>query len=440
MSSSSCNEWLLNKLVNPRTGRAIKPTGKVYKDLQSECSSHPASTASSRGSLRNPSKVVPKAAKVLSPEDKAKLDAHRESVATKTPFELRLIKVFLERVHESLNYLMDPEIDPATGSKIEPLRRNILEVESNQVQEGLDDLKKATFQRYNNKTKVLAKVLTQERVCEAVVAEFKRLPQDKPVEQGYNGSIDKVPTHVIVAPVKGKASVQYSIGTLVNYLINAQVCPNYQYSYTERICEGCGPLKVPSEAKVSRCAFIFKEAYDLTLEELFSSVQPRPVELSILGQLIMAVHYLHHTLGIVHNGLLSKNIYLTRTPELKGKYMSYWVEGLGMFLIENQGYMVVLGNFENVQVIDESMMAFRKGSSNYRMHTAFAQDNQNILLAFQEGLKVSPSLDWILHHVSKPQARSGKVVGATMLLEVFKMVYMEGTFDMIKTVIFHPVK
>lgn len=32
-----CNQWRLNRLINPRTNRNIKPTGKVYKNLEIEC-------------------------------------------------------------------------------------------------------------------------------------------------------------------------------------------------------------------------------------------------------------------------------------------------------------------------------------------------------------------------------------------------------------------
>ena len=434
MSSEICNEWLQNELVNPCTGRSINPSSKVYWDLSKKCSSTP------------------------SPPDKdnKKLEAHRASVV-KDPLQMSLIKTLLTRLHESLAYLMNPAIDPSTCQKVEPLRQNILEVESNQIQQSFDTQKNLTFKRYNDKTKVMTKVITVKDVCKNVVNNFKKLPQSKPIEQGYIGTMDKVPVNIVQTLIKGKASIQYSIGTLVNYLINAQICPNYQYSYTERICDDCKPLKVPERSQSHRCALIFKEAYDLTLADLFSSKQPRVVELSILGQLIMAVHYLNHSLGILHNDLLSKNIYLKRTPELQGKYMTYMVQDLGMFLIENQGYMVVLGNFSNVKVVDESMMKFRNASDKYRMYSAFVQDNINILRVFHGGehskgthqpLKISPSLEWILYQFDKDpsikidllKVQQGKVVGATILLDIIKLVYKEGDFDMIKSLVFHPVK
>src|SRR5438132_13208498 len=38
---TDCEKWQCNKLVNPKTGRSIQPTGKVYKDLQKKCASSP---------------------------------------------------------------------------------------------------------------------------------------------------------------------------------------------------------------------------------------------------------------------------------------------------------------------------------------------------------------------------------------------------------------
>ncbi len=451
MSTDICNEWLQNKLVNPRTGRVIKPTGKVYQDLSKECLP---SSSSRRVLSMQPSQAQPDEG------NQKLLEAHQVNI-TKDPMQMRLVKVLLTRLHESLAYLLDPDTDPSTGKPIEPLRKNILEVESNQLQQSFNVQRDLTFKRYNEKTKVMTKVITEPNACKDVVNKFKRLPQTKPIEQGYTGSINKVPVNVISTRIRGKASVQYSIGTLVNYLINAQVCPNYQYSFTERVCDDCGPLKVPEEEQPekqpkkqkSKCAFIFKEAYDLTLADLFSSEQPPALELSILGQLIMAVHYLNHNLGILHDDLLSKNIYLKRTPELQGHYMVYMVQGLGMFLVENQGYMVTLGNFSNVKVIDESMMKFRSASDKYRMYSAFVQDNLNILRVFHGGehnkgthepLKISPTLKWILYQFDKDpslnQFRRGKVVGATILLDIIKLVYKEGDFNMIRSLAFHPDK
>ena len=37
--SEICKQWLANKNINPRTGRKITPTGKVYKELEIECKS-----------------------------------------------------------------------------------------------------------------------------------------------------------------------------------------------------------------------------------------------------------------------------------------------------------------------------------------------------------------------------------------------------------------
>jgi len=47
-----CDKWKLNKLVNPRTGRSIKPTGKVYAALKTECSDGSPRRIRSRYSLK----------------------------------------------------------------------------------------------------------------------------------------------------------------------------------------------------------------------------------------------------------------------------------------------------------------------------------------------------------------------------------------------------
>lgn len=425
MSSEICNEWRANKLANPKTGRAIKQTGKVYKSLVKQCSqaSHPSDE---------------------------KLTAHRESIK-KDPVGLTLMKDMLLRLHQSLNYLMNPKIDPSTGAAPDPLRQNILEVQSNQIQRSFDAQRDLTFKRYNDKDKVKIKTVTFKTICADVVNKFTKAPQDIPLEQGYVGTIDKVRVHVIKAPVDSKVAIQYSVGALVNYFVDAQVCPNYQYNYGKRICTKC-----ELTGQDSQCALIFKEAYDLTLANLFSSSQPQALELSILGQLIMAIHYLNHNLGVLHNNLLSENIYLKKTPELQGQYMIYMVKGLGMFLIENQGYMVILGNFNDVKVVDDSMMKFRNDSNKYRLYSAFVQDNINSLRIFQGGehnkgthqpLEISPSLKWILSQLDKDpsvklgllKAQQNRVVGATLLLDIIKLVYKEGDLNMIRSLVFHPV-
>ena len=50
-SSKPCEEWLLNRTVNPRSGRKIKVGGPIYRQLEQECSSPDPTTTSRRTPL-----------------------------------------------------------------------------------------------------------------------------------------------------------------------------------------------------------------------------------------------------------------------------------------------------------------------------------------------------------------------------------------------------
>lgn len=61
-----CEKWLQNKLINPRTNRAIKSTGKVYKDLQKKCEKSP--SRSPKG--KSPVKIHKKSISFIGPTNK----------------------------------------------------------------------------------------------------------------------------------------------------------------------------------------------------------------------------------------------------------------------------------------------------------------------------------------------------------------------------------
>ena len=58
-----CDKWKLNKSINPRTNRKIKPTGKVYKDLEVECANISPKSRRAGGPEKNIDPYSPKCLK-----------------------------------------------------------------------------------------------------------------------------------------------------------------------------------------------------------------------------------------------------------------------------------------------------------------------------------------------------------------------------------------
>ena len=85
MTTDDCQEWLINRTINPRTRRKIKPSGPVYKQLQKECEDNPSATqppGSSAGEeceewLKDPS-VNPRTRRKIKPDGPVYKQLQRE--------------------------------------------------------------------------------------------------------------------------------------------------------------------------------------------------------------------------------------------------------------------------------------------------------------------------------------------------------------------------
>jgi len=133
---------------------------------------------------------------------------------------------------------------------------------------------------------------------------------------------------------------EYSFMTFVNNILLQKHCPNFLYTYSMAMCDGCQVSSLFGTGSKGSCYVSFMELADGDLFDetnLFAEAQ-----WSILYQILAAVYSIHHYYALFHRDIKTENIFLQKIKP--GGYFKY-VIGKDSYYIENTGYIAYLADF-----------------------------------------------------------------------------------------------
>ncbi len=126
---------------------------------------------------------------------------------------------------------------------------------------------------------------------------------------------------------------EYKLGVALNDFVLTNQCPNFMLTYDIGACFS------------TRDAIYFIEEANFDLAQAFEQRFFGPIsQVSLLAQLLIALHYVHTRLHVAHRDIKSQNILLIKTPSLARTLMSYEVDGR-TFVLENTGVVPCLADF-----------------------------------------------------------------------------------------------
>ncbi len=141
-------------------------------------------------------------------------------------------------------------------------------------------------------------------------------------------------------------TVEYSIAKRLNDLVISKRCPNFMLTYDLGLC-----LKCRSDFKESVCSMTFMEPASFDLAFAFKERVLGPAsQLSLLSQLLIALHYVQETFQIFHSDIKAQNILILETPNLSKTLFKYKIKDdphsiRDTFLVENAGLVLCLSDF-----------------------------------------------------------------------------------------------
>ena len=145
-------------------------------------------------------------------------------------------------------------------------------------------------------------------------------------------SFEEISSSSTTIPLKYQPE-EYKIGVALNDLVLTDQCPNFMLTYDVGVCFNTDDT----------IYFIEEANFDLTRafeQRFFGPIS----QISLLAQLLIALHYVHTRLHIAHQDIKSQNILLIKTPSLARTLMSYEVDGR-TFVLENTGVIPCLADF-----------------------------------------------------------------------------------------------
>jgi serine/threonine protein kinase len=135
---------------------------------------------------------------------------------------------------------------------------------------------------------------------------------------------------------------EYKLGLILNDLVLSDQCPNFMLAYDIGICNRYSTREV----------IYFMEEANFDLAQAFQQKFFGPTsQVSLLAQLLIALHYMHTRLDVVHRDIKSQNILLIKTPSLARTLMTYEVDER-TFVLENTGVIPCLADFGVTGVLD----------------------------------------------------------------------------------------
>ena len=129
---------------------------------------------------------------------------------------------------------------------------------------------------------------------------------------------------------------------LTSQLLHEKKCPSFLDFFLFTACTGCNVRTLLNKRVTGSCSTTFIEFADGNLKDI--SMTRSTLQISFLYQMLIALHYIQTEYGMVHRDLKLVNILYTATPELKGKYFEYKINGK-TYYVPNAGYVFYIADF-----------------------------------------------------------------------------------------------
>lgn len=331
-----CEEWKDNKFVNPRTNRKISPQGRVFKKLEIECSSRSQVRPIKRRPRSRSRSLVRKKSPI---KRRPRSRSCSKSLMRKSWFDDRVqkslkINTFIRSIDsEQWSMCM-------SGSKSKEFRKNFKLV--NKIGCGsYGEVYRVSFKGSED---------------QFVVKEARFTNRDKLQK------IERTPKRWEEMDAN-KFPNEKKLLDLVNDLILKNKCPNFVLTYNIAYCDGCIFSNLPT-----KCYVTFMEALD---SDLCRVKLEKHHQLSILYQLLIAVHAIHSNYGIWHRDIKKSNILIQMIKP--GGYFEYVIDGISYF-VENTGIVVFMADFG----VSESLFPKYSWTGYYGTRNAEVKGRKNL--------------------------------------------------------------
>ena len=163
--------------------------------------------------------------------------------------------------------------------------------------------------------------------------------------------------------LKNSYPKEYRILDMVNQLLLSRRCPNFVYVYNMAMCNGCKVERLfdYGSAALGSCYVTFMESAstDLAHVDLINFEQ----QLSVLYQLLIAVHAIHRYYAIWHRDIKTTNVFIDLIRP--GGYFEY-VIGDKTYYVKNAGVVAYLADFG----VSEVLSPLYKFTDNYGTRNA----------------------------------------------------------------------
>jgi serine/threonine protein kinase len=349
-----CDEWFREKNINPRTNRTIKKNGPVYMTLQKECSNIKIKRA--------------RKARSLSP--------NRHQVTLPRVQSLsNLKKQVCEEWHNK------PDVNPRTDRKIKLLGPVYNKLKKECHESIIDVIEDKKETEYDKRMKVGDRIIKNLNFIEDVdnwnvcisgknsIAFKKNFDNIKRIGKGSFGQIfvatlnsDKViikeanlsnieervlkqnisPDDKDIFKNKKIMPLEYQNLNYVNELLLSKKCPNFLYTYTMALCDGCKVVRLFTKSVSPRSCYVtYMEYADGSLYDTKLDADMNQ-QFSVLYQLLAAVYSIHHYFAIFHKDIKAENILIKKIKP--GGFFKYVINEK-IFHIQNSGILVFLADF-----------------------------------------------------------------------------------------------
>jgi serine/threonine protein kinase len=179
---------------------------------------------------------------------------------------------------------------------------------------------------------------------------------------------------------------------LVNQLLLSRRCPNFVYIYNMAMCDGCRVERLHSRGKpLGSCYVTFMEAARTDLYR--SRLTNFEAQLSVLYQLLIAVHAIHRYYAIWHRDIKTSNVFVDNTVK-PGGYFEY-VIGDKTYYVKNTGVVAYLADFGVAEVLNP-LHSFTNffGTRNAEVMRSFQEVAGSYLYCKPISLKNNHYRDW----------------------------------------------
>jgi serine/threonine protein kinase len=356
-----CDKWKRNKSVNPRTNRKIKPTGKVYKDLEVECSGGSQYHRSVRYSpkclkwFNNPvvNPTTGRIIKIGGPTYKKIEKECGSPVGASSPTRQSPIPVSKKK--SPVRVSSSPQIMDVKNwfvkrlNKGKRINRKIESIKVNQwavCMSGRTQKFKANFLDLvvigrGTFGQVYRGTLSGDELVikEAYLTYDEKLKMKegtKYKEKWYDVDKKYYPE-------------EYKILNLINQLLFTHKCQNFTFTYNMAVCDKCNVFndtKAMDNYLSDSCYTTFMESASSDLR--FINLETFDEQISVLYQTLIALHAIQRYYAIWHTDIKASNILVQRIKP--GGYFSYDIDD-EIYYIKNTGIVVYLADFGLAKIL-----------------------------------------------------------------------------------------